>query len=118
MNRFMGKLLKGENFDGFLLKEGFLRTNIEYRFQGQLFAEYFDTSEQEKLEEKYDGILELRVDNNRTRSMETIPEMDGIQFHPAEVFQSFYKEMRSQDMSSEEEQLLHEILRQTGEVTE
>ena len=42
MNRFMGKLLKGESFDGFLLKEGFLRTNIEYRFQGQLFAEYFD----------------------------------------------------------------------------
>lgn len=60
MNRFMGKLLKGENFDGFLLKEGFLRTNIEYRFQGQLFAEYFDTSEQEKLEEKYVYWGELR----------------------------------------------------------
>jgi hypothetical protein len=60
MNRFMGKLLKGENFDGFLLKEGFLRTNIEYRFQGQLFAEYFDTSEQEKLEEKYVSWGELR----------------------------------------------------------
>ena len=60
MNRFMGKLLEGENFDGFLLKEGFLRTNIEYRFQGQLFAEYFDTSEQEKLEEKYVYWGELR----------------------------------------------------------
>ena len=60
MNRFMGKLLKGETFDGFLLKEGFLRTNIEYRFQGQLFAEYFDTSEQEKLEEKYIYWGELR----------------------------------------------------------
>ena len=60
MNRFMGKLLKGENFDGFLLKEGFLRTNIEYRFQGQLFAEYFDTAEQEKLEEKYIYWGELR----------------------------------------------------------
>ena len=60
MNRFMGKLLKGENFDGFLLKEGFLRTNIEYRFQGQLFAEYFDTAEQEKLDEKYVYWGELR----------------------------------------------------------
>ena len=60
MNRCMGKLLKGENFDGFLLKEGFLRTNIEYRFQGQLFAEYFDTSEQEKLDEKYVYWGELR----------------------------------------------------------
>ena len=60
MNRFMGKLLKGENFDGFLLKDGFLRTSIEYRFQGQLFAEYFDTAEQEKLEEKYIYWGELR----------------------------------------------------------
>ena len=60
MNRFMGKLLKGETFDGFLLKEGFLRTNIEYRFQGQLFAEYFDTEEQAKLEEKYVYWGELR----------------------------------------------------------
>ena len=60
MNRFMGKLLKGENFDGFLLKDGTLRTNIEYSFQGQLFAEYFDTAEQEKIEEKYVYWGELR----------------------------------------------------------
>lgn len=53
MNRFMGKLLKGENFDGFLLKEGFLRTSMEYRFQGRVFPEYFDTGEQEKYTEDY-----------------------------------------------------------------
>lgn len=53
MNRFMGKLLKGENFDGFLLKEGFLRTGMEYRFQGKVFPEYFDTDEQEKHAEVY-----------------------------------------------------------------
>ncbi|MBO5353893.1 MAG: hypothetical protein J6J44_14395 [Lachnospiraceae bacterium] len=53
MNRFMGKLLKGENFDGFLLKEGFLRTGMEYRFQGRVFPEYFDTEEQEKHKEEY-----------------------------------------------------------------
>ena len=53
MNRFMGKLLKGENFDGFLLKEGFLRTGMEYRFQGRVFPEYFDTEEQEKHTEEY-----------------------------------------------------------------
>ncbi len=60
MNRFMGKLLKAENFDGFLLKEGVLRTNIEYRFQGQLYTEYYDTEEQEKLEERYIYWGELR----------------------------------------------------------
>lgn len=53
MNRFMGKLLKAENFDGFLLKEGFLRTNIEYRFQGRVFPEYFDAVEQETHTEEY-----------------------------------------------------------------
>lgn len=53
MNRFMGKLLKGENFDGLLLKEGFLRTSMEYRFQGRVFREYFDTEEQDKHTEDY-----------------------------------------------------------------
>lgn len=60
MNRFMGKLLKSETFDGLLLKEGFLRTNIEYCFQGQLFADYYDTSEQELLDEKYVHWREVR----------------------------------------------------------
>ena len=53
MNRFMGKLLKGENFDGFLLKEGFLRTFMEYRFQGRVFPDYFDTEEQTNHTEEY-----------------------------------------------------------------
>ena len=53
MNRFMGKLLKGENFDGFLLKEGFLRTSMEYRFQGRIFPDYFDTEEQKQYQEEY-----------------------------------------------------------------
>lgn len=53
MNRFMGKLLKGEAFDSYLLKEGFLRTNMEYRFQGHVFTEYFDTEERERLQEEY-----------------------------------------------------------------
>lgn len=53
MNRFMVKLLKGEEFDGFLLKEGFLRTGMEYRFQGHIFQDYFDTEEREALTEEY-----------------------------------------------------------------
>ena len=60
MNRFMGKLLKGESFDDFLLKEGFLRTAMEYRFQGHLFPEYFDTEEKENLKEEYIFWQELK----------------------------------------------------------
>lgn len=60
MNRFMGKLLKGEEFDVFRLKEGFLRTGMEYRFQGRVFPEYFDTEEKIVLEETYTGWSEVR----------------------------------------------------------
>lgn len=47
LNRFMAKLLKGEEFDEFLLSEGFIKTYMEYHFQGKLLREYFDTEEQE-----------------------------------------------------------------------
>lgn len=60
MNRFMGKLLKGEEFDSFLLKEGFLRTNMEYRFQGRVFPEYFDTEERGQLKGEYVFWSELK----------------------------------------------------------
>lgn len=53
MNKCMGKLLKGDSFDSFLLKEGFLRTNMEFRFQGKQFLDYFDTKEQEQLTQEY-----------------------------------------------------------------
>jgi len=60
MNRFMGKLLKGEAFDDFLLKEGMLRTGMEYRFQGRVFPDYFDTEERERLTEEYTFWRELK----------------------------------------------------------
>lgn len=53
MNRCMGKLLKGDSFDSFLLKEGFLRTNMEFRFQGKQFLEYFEAKEQEQITQEY-----------------------------------------------------------------
>lgn len=61
MNRFMAKLLKGECFDRFLLKEGFLRTGIEYRFQGHIFKEYYELSEQELLTEEYAAWSEVKT---------------------------------------------------------
>lgn len=48
LNRFMARLLKSEAFDHFLLREGSVRTYMEYRFQGKLHKEYFETAEQEK----------------------------------------------------------------------
>lgn len=60
MNRFMTKLLKGNEFDTLLLQEGFMRTAIEYRFSGRLFTEYFDTEEKEQRKEGYAAWAEIK----------------------------------------------------------
>ena len=52
LNRFMAKLLKSELFDNFLLREGFVRTYMEYRFQGKLYTDYFETEEQERYQNR------------------------------------------------------------------
>ena len=52
LNRFMARLLKSEAFDRFLLREGSVRTYMEYRFQGKLYTEYFEPAEQERYENR------------------------------------------------------------------
>lgn len=64
----------------------------------------------EQLQEKYDSILELRVDNQRTRIMSELPEAEEFQPDPMEVFRSFYREMRNQPMSPEEEAWMQKVL--------
>lgn len=71
----------------------------------------------EQLEEVYDHILELRIDNERTRSL--FREQGEMEFsmHPLEVFRSFYQEMQGQPLTPEEEEILGGILeRWEGEV--
>lgn len=64
----------------------------------------------EQLEERYDFILELRVDNQRTRSFLEQEEEAEVRQNPLAVFASFYQEMRGQTMSGEEEALLGKLL--------
>lgn len=69
----------------------------------------------EQLEEVYDSILELRIENSRTRSlMEEKEELD-IQLQPMEIFRSFYEEMNQQTMSEEEEKLVTRMINQCRE---
>ncbi len=49
MNRFMGKLLKSEAFDGFLLREGTVRTFMDFVYSGEIHADYYDSEERESL---------------------------------------------------------------------
>lgn len=68
----------------------------------------------EQLEEVYDFILELRVDNTRTRNLLEPEEEGEILLHPMEAFRAFYQEMQSQPMSEEEEKIVADILEQWG----
>ncbi len=69
----------------------------------------------EQLEEVYDHILELRIENSRTRGlMEESHELD-IKLQPMEVFYSFYEEMNQQPMSEEEENIVSKIINKYGE---
>ncbi len=47
MNRFMGKLLKSEAFDSFLLREGTIRTFMDFVYSGEIRADYYDPEERE-----------------------------------------------------------------------
>lgn len=64
----------------------------------------------EQLEEVYDHILELRIDNTRTRSLVGEQKEEGFSMEPMEVFRSFYQEMQGQPMTGEEEALIGELL--------
>lgn len=44
----MAMLLKGEAFDRLLLREGMVRTYMEYRFFGKRFSDYYEAGEQEQ----------------------------------------------------------------------
>lgn len=50
MNRFMGKLLKSDAFDRFLLREGTVRTFMDFSYSGEIHADYFDTEERSELQ--------------------------------------------------------------------
>ena len=67
------------------------------------------------MEEVYDHILEITVDNTRTRAL--LSEQDGnIEKLPSpmEAFREFYQIMQQQPLSEEEEGIMQEILERIG----
>lgn len=64
----------------------------------------------EQLEEAYDFILEVRIDNTRTRNRIGEPQRETFCVQPLEMFQSFYQEMQGQPMTAQEEALVEEIV--------
>ena len=62
------------------------------------------------LERKFHHILEVRMDNERTRQKLEFSEEQIRIGTPFETFCDFYKEMQGQEMSEQEQKILREIL--------
>ena len=67
------------------------------------------------LEEVYDHILEIMVDNTRTRALLSEQEGDIEKLpSPMEAFREFYQLMQQQPLSADEEEIMGEILEKVG----
>lgn len=70
----------------------------------------------ERLEEYFDHILEIRIDNARTRKL---LEFDGEELEsiePYEAFVRFFAEMNGREMTKQEEEMIREVMNQEMEV--
>lgn len=69
----------------------------------------------EKLETYFDHILEIRIDNARTRKLLSLTEEDVDEPHPYEAFGRFFAEMNGRKMTKEEDALIRQIINKEQE---
>lgn len=69
----------------------------------------------ERLEEVFDHLLELRVDNERSRQKRLEEGAAVPVLRPMEAFRQFYKTVRGKDMSLEEENAMERIVQEAKE---
>ena len=69
----------------------------------------------EQLERVYSHILEVRMDNTRTRKKLEEFEEEAVVSDPLTVFEEFFEEMQGRAMNEEEKSLLVEVLEEAGE---
>ena len=70
----------------------------------------------ERLEERFDHILEIRVDNARTRKMLAFSGEKVELKSPYEAFQSFFGEMNGREMTEEESRLIQTVINRQKEI--
>lgn len=64
----------------------------------------------DQLEEHYDNILEVKIENKRTQNrLENVEDTEEI-LHPIDAFREFYQIINNQPASSVEEKLMSEII--------
>lgn len=64
----------------------------------------------EQLEEYYDSILEVKVENSRTRAQLENSVGEASVLEPLEAFREFYREINGEPLSSEEEKVMMEVI--------
>lgn len=74
------------------------------------------THPKERLEEKYDHILEIRIDNARTRKLLELGEIETENLAPYEAFCRFFVELNGREMTDEEDAVLKEVLQEGGDM--
>ena len=67
------------------------------------------TDARDRLEERYERILEIRVDNKRTRAQFTDTEDIQEGWSLSEAFQHFFSEMNQRDMNEQEAAVMRQI---------
>ena len=70
----------------------------------------------ERLEEKYKHILEIKIDNARTRKLLELGDIEVEKLTPYEAFCDFFYELNGRTMTEEEDILLKEILQEGGDI--
>lgn len=70
----------------------------------------------EILEEKYDHILEIRIDNARTRKLLELGDVEMENLAPYEAFCNFFAELNGRELTEAEDALLKEVLQEGGDM--
>ena len=64
----------------------------------------------DQLEEHYDHILEVKIENSRTKAQLEEADYSTSVISPLEAFMQFYQDMQGQAMSNEEEEIMIDII--------
>lgn len=70
----------------------------------------------DQLEEHYDHILEVKIENSRTKAQLEEADYDMTILSPFQAFKQFYKDMQGVEMSQDEELIMTDVINSLQEV--
>lgn len=64
----------------------------------------------DQLEEHYNHLLEVKIENSRTKAQLEETDYDMTLLNPFEVFKQFYRDMQGTEMSQDEEKIMTDVI--------